>query len=588
MTVLFSCSIGPVQDFIATARRSRDLWYGSWLLSELSKAVAKHIADTYGFDRLIFPHPQKPESLAPNSPFNVPNRIVARLEQLDEVEAEKIHQALLSRLQDLQQEAFEKVKGPLSDQDLAIHQIMDLPEFYWVTVPFSGDSDYAQARDKAEAYLSARKNTRNFQQSVGAYVPKSSLDGIRESVIPESAYPEKPDSVDLRDRKIRELFHYYHARQAERLSGLDLLKRLGRGDDEPDFPSTSDLAAEPFLARLGEQAPTKKNEIIQEIKSFLVDKKEIDRNDISEEAALVFESRLFEYLPDKREQEEARKMLEKLLEKHFGKRRPNPYYALLIADGDNMGRLIDSKKRIEEHRVLSERLSSFAQQVPGIIKKHHGTCIYAGGEDILAYLPLHTTLACAKALESTFKDWMKDFVIKDENDGNIQPTLSGGIVIAHHLSPLSEVVDTAHRAEKEAKLQPGKNGLAIILNKRSGAERLICENWPVLIERLILLKEYFKSGDISGGAAYELQQLHLNLGGTEIPPRAIAKEAFRIVKRKKQSGGEKSVPQRVHDQFDTWLLEDGLSIQELALEMIIARDFAAAEKMAERSEKEDE
>ncbi len=45
---LIEIHIGPVQDFIAAARRSRDLWFGSWLLSELSKAVAKAIADEAG------------------------------------------------------------------------------------------------------------------------------------------------------------------------------------------------------------------------------------------------------------------------------------------------------------------------------------------------------------------------------------------------------------------------------------------------------------------------------------------------------------------------------------------------------------
>lgn len=40
MKYLLSISIGPVQDFIATARRSRDLWFGSWLLSELSNSKA--------------------------------------------------------------------------------------------------------------------------------------------------------------------------------------------------------------------------------------------------------------------------------------------------------------------------------------------------------------------------------------------------------------------------------------------------------------------------------------------------------------------------------------------------------------------
>ena len=55
MRHLFICTIGPVQDFIKTARRSRDLWYGSWMLSELSKAAAKEV----GKENLIFPAPAK-------------------------------------------------------------------------------------------------------------------------------------------------------------------------------------------------------------------------------------------------------------------------------------------------------------------------------------------------------------------------------------------------------------------------------------------------------------------------------------------------------------------------------------------------
>lgn len=44
MNYLISIAIGPVQEFIASARRSRDLWFGSWLLSELSKVDATVIA----------------------------------------------------------------------------------------------------------------------------------------------------------------------------------------------------------------------------------------------------------------------------------------------------------------------------------------------------------------------------------------------------------------------------------------------------------------------------------------------------------------------------------------------------------------
>ena len=67
-------SIGPVQGFIAAARRSRDLWSGSWLLSEMAKACAKSLYEQKA--ELIFPAPQQPEQeLAKNSDLSVGNKI---------------------------------------------------------------------------------------------------------------------------------------------------------------------------------------------------------------------------------------------------------------------------------------------------------------------------------------------------------------------------------------------------------------------------------------------------------------------------------------------------------------------------------
>lgn len=48
-------SIGPVQQFIATARRSQDLWIGSYLLSYLTWASIKTVVEKHGPDSIIFP-----------------------------------------------------------------------------------------------------------------------------------------------------------------------------------------------------------------------------------------------------------------------------------------------------------------------------------------------------------------------------------------------------------------------------------------------------------------------------------------------------------------------------------------------------
>src|SRR5437660_6807825 len=74
---LLALAVGPVQEFIAAARRTRDLWFGSYLLSRISKAVAKSVRD--GDGTLIFPAPANEVDLKPDSDLNVANVILAKL-----------------------------------------------------------------------------------------------------------------------------------------------------------------------------------------------------------------------------------------------------------------------------------------------------------------------------------------------------------------------------------------------------------------------------------------------------------------------------------------------------------------------------
>ncbi len=70
---LVMLSIGPVQSMIAAARRSRDLWSGSWLLSELAKSCAKSLKEQDA--TLIFPYVENPSLLDMNSEFSVGNKL---------------------------------------------------------------------------------------------------------------------------------------------------------------------------------------------------------------------------------------------------------------------------------------------------------------------------------------------------------------------------------------------------------------------------------------------------------------------------------------------------------------------------------
>ena len=52
---LLTLSIGPVQDFIAAARSTSDLWAGSHFLSTLAWQAIKEVAKAYGPDAILFP-----------------------------------------------------------------------------------------------------------------------------------------------------------------------------------------------------------------------------------------------------------------------------------------------------------------------------------------------------------------------------------------------------------------------------------------------------------------------------------------------------------------------------------------------------
>ena len=97
-TFLLQINIGPIQDFILQARRTRDLWFGSHLLSELSRCVARTLA-THSGVQLIFPalDQTNPELAAcidqpfrdnGNAPLSVANIILATVEAENETAVE--------------------------------------------------------------------------------------------------------------------------------------------------------------------------------------------------------------------------------------------------------------------------------------------------------------------------------------------------------------------------------------------------------------------------------------------------------------------------------------------------------------------
>ena len=68
----------------------------------------------------------------------------------------------------------------------------------------------------------------------------------------------------------------------------------------------------------------------------------------------------------------------------------------------DMGKVLDKIESEEGHRIFSKYLSEFAESIGGTIDGFDGSLIYAGGDDVLAYVPLHTVIECADAIRQKF------------------------------------------------------------------------------------------------------------------------------------------------------------------------------------------
>src|SRR5262249_53434569 len=147
-----------------------------------------------------------------------------------------------------------------------------------------------------------------------------------------------------------------------------------------------------------------------------------------------------------------------------------------VADGDRMGKALRSLQTAERHRRFSRELSRFATKARDVVEKdHRGVLVYAGGDDVVAFLCVADALACAAALRTAFEGIMVEAVPIASDDGAAgRPTLSVGIGIGHILESMGDLLGLGRRAERLAKrgasAEDGseRNALALLIEKRAG------------------------------------------------------------------------------------------------------------------------
>lgn len=475
-------SVGPVQGFIASARRSRDLWCGSWLLSEIAKAAANYLRKQKGVSMVIpFAKKDLAKKLKPNSDFSVGNKIQVQVSANHIKRVRTLAQQAAREARERFKQIAEEALNKLDEQNMNIQaaiwesQINDYVEVQSAWAKVQG-KDYIQASKKADKWLEARKATRDFAPSATSanakdfMLPKSSLDGARETVLPEGKMRQ-----DMR-RKLG-------LKESEQLDCAGVVKRLG-GEVEQFTPVTR-VAADSWLrmvAKLDHQALAK---LCQAYEALIplglatrVKGNEEYYGAFPYDGQFLYRSRLeVEYLKAEGDAKQILRQLKKELvpiweREEFGE--PCAYYVTLLADGDRMGALLDQAKSIKDHQMITKYLSHFAGSVPDQMRQYHAQCVYAGGDDVLGFVPLDKAVDCAQGLAEAFEKELKVAANKLKVAKSNTPTLSVGLAICHINTPLGIVRSLAKKAEKEAKgdaypKAQQRNALGIIVATRSGS-----------------------------------------------------------------------------------------------------------------------
>lgn len=585
-------SITPVQDFIGKARKLRDYWTGSVILSYLAFSGITAVMENLGPDHILYPSLQN-QSLVEDWLVNKNKGLKDLLEEKDILQQlNKKSQSIASfpnkfvflcNNQDVQEmcnlieskikKEWEQTSNIVKEYVIKITDSKDSEEFnriwnntitdYWKLSWAATNFATINNKSELEQLLPTKKWKNEFEtmekfnscfdekNKVFPNYDASNLYGTSHSLVQGllAAGKTKPTSIkpiqegekcplcgehevlnnsktDIKAAeynknvtqfwdKLRKVLNPENSNSQigknERLCAVCTLKRLlplknvfkddkhilyktlVKSYDE-NFPSTTEMSAWEFLKTL----PTdKRKSVVEQLHSNEFDSDE--------------------------------ELLKSILDGSKGYE--TKYYAFLLMDGDKMGDLINGES-IETswddvinirnrastvfakedfakqrrtinpalHSMISDSLNNFARYgVQPIISQCEGKLIYAGGDDVCAIMPLSTAFKAAdkirqvyqysfakvtsegsKSIESVDVDTKKIVVhlghSNKQDDTKI--SLSGAIIIAHHKTPLKEVITQAHSVlDGVAKEKSGRISLAIRLDKRSGGSRDTWFKW---------------------------------------------------------------------------------------------------------------
>jgi CRISPR-associated protein Cmr2 len=490
MNRYFHFTLGPVQSFVSQARRTRDFWAGSFLLSWLSAVAIRAVRAQNGV--VLFPLPDTSFMEALESgdegpkQGGVPNRFKAEVgEDFDAQQVvDSLQTAWRAVAEAVWQRDFKDTERP-ETRLIWQRQIMGFWEIQWAITDDKDDSIAIDRLKNWRIHLPEPESGQKcmmmegWQELSGATRPGKEVDRFWKELRERRTGGIK---TDLREGEALCAIAYVKRRFTRVFKNVSAAMPGGwvlKGWKLPSgVPSVQYMAAAPWLAQLIAKA-AHLDLVGSKLKSFhdaayeltgeygewetnirCVRKSSQGNHKWTALDGGVFFDSLLENKRLWSDEAKANALREELVElrKAADLGPVSPFYAVLMMDGDELGKQMSNPA---QQNVIAERLGSFTQGVGERVYQHNGFLVYAGGDDVLALLTLDDALRCAAALRAYYLECF--------NGSGITTSISAAIEYVHIKAPLGKVLSDAHHLLDEvAKEQTGRDALAVRIWKPGG------------------------------------------------------------------------------------------------------------------------
>jgi CRISPR-associated protein Cmr2 len=212
------------------------------------------------------------------------------------------------------------------------------------------------------------------------------------------------------------------------------------------------------------------------------------------------------------------------------------YYAIVHADGDSMGKVVERLKGKEAFQNFSKQLFNYCGTSHKIIKDFGGETIFAGGDDLLFFAPVVSgNRTIFELCDEISQGFNKEFKGTDA-------TLSFGVAIQYHKFPLYEALENSRNLLFGDAKSGEKNNIAFCVTKHSG------QTFKAVIHKKGELYENFKlfSSNLQGGEDVDnfLHSIHHKIESNKPLLKEIASS-----KEQLQNFFDNYFNETVHDEY---------------------------------------